>query len=177
MFVIFLRINMKKCRKCNIDKDESEFYKRKKSPDGLDSKCKTCVNDHRKNYNKAHSKDSSERSKKYYKKHREEHLQRMAENRNIPINILRRTLEDMKLRCYNPTHKAYKYYGGRGITVCDRWLDPDNGLNNFKDDMGFRPSPEYSIDRINNDGNYEPANCRWATIIEQNNNQRRRKSA
>jgi hypothetical protein len=74
-------------------------------------------------------------------------------------------------RCRNPKHQAYKNYGGRGITVCDRWLT----FENFLADMGRRPSKELSIDRINNDGNYEPGNCRWATRKEQIANQRKPK--
>lgn len=72
-------------------------------------------------------------------------------------------------RCRNPSNNAYPRYGGRGITVCDRWL---NSFENFYADMGPRPTPEHSIDRVNNDGNYEPGNCRWATDIEQANNKR-----
>lgn len=82
------------------------------------------------------------------------------------------TWQDMKHRCYNRKNKRYKDYGGRGITVCARWL---NSFENFFKDMGPRPSSKYSIDRKNNDGNYEPGNCRWATDKQQHNNTRRNK--
>lgn len=76
----------------------------------------------------------------------------------------------MKDRCYNPNNKKYYLYGGRGIVVCDRWRD---SFENFLADMGQRPSTKHSIDRYpNKDGNYEPSNCRWATVAEQNRNRK-----
>lgn len=69
----------------------------------------------------------------------------------------------MKSRCFNENNKRYKNYGGRGITVCDRWRD---SFENFYEDMGPRPSSIHQIDRINNDGNYEPGNCKWRTPSE-----------
>ena len=76
----------------------------------------------------------------------------------------------IKERCYNTKNDNYHYYGGRGIRVCDRWL---NSFENFIADMGQRPSMEHSIDRFpDKDGNYEPTNCRWATQKQQTRNQR-----
>lgn len=79
----------------------------------------------------------------------------------------------MKDRCGNANNKQYADYGGRGISVCDRWMDSKSGFINFINDMGRKPTPNHTLDRYpNNNGNYEPTNCRWATTQQQNNNKR-----
>ncbi len=77
----------------------------------------------------------------------------------------------MKARCYNPKNGSYPNYGVRGISVCSEWLE---GFENFFKDMGFKPSPIHSIDRVDNDGNYCKENCKWSTPKEQYLNRRAR---
>jgi hypothetical protein len=79
-----------------------------------------------------------------------------------------RAWESMRERCSNPNNTGWEHYGGRGITVCPRW----DKFENFLADMGRKPSPQHSIDRIDPNGNYELSNCRWATPIDQQNNKR-----
>lgn len=75
----------------------------------------------------------------------------------------------MKCRCNNPNATSFKNHGARGISICEKW---NNSFEEFYKDMGKRPSPSHSIDRIDNNGNYEPVNCRWATPAQQTRNTR-----
>jgi hypothetical protein len=77
----------------------------------------------------------------------------------------------MRQRCRDKNHLGYSSYGGRGISVCERWTV----FENFLEDMGMRPSLDHSVDRIDVNGNYEPGNCRWATRATQARNKRPRK--
>jgi hypothetical protein len=78
-----------------------------------------------------------------------------------------RTWQHMRERCINPNDSKYSYYGGRGITVCEEWR---SSYSVFLSDVGRRPSPNHQLDRINNNGNYEPGNVRWTTREEQQRN-------
>jgi hypothetical protein len=92
---------------------------------------------------------------------------------NSRMTLEYRAWISMKGRCYNKNHHKYPDYGGRGIRVCARWR---TSYENFLEDMGRKPSRNHSLDRFpNNDGNYEPSNCRWATPKQQRANQRPRR--
>ena len=92
-----------------------------------------------------------------------------GDNANGVVAKEYRAWQNLKQRCLDSNDISYDYYGGRGITVCKRWL---HSYQNFLKDVGRAPGPEFSIDRINNNGNYTPRNVRWATASEQRNNQR-----
>lgn len=79
--------------------------------------------------------------------------------------------KNMRLRCNNPKNRSYKNYGGRGIKVCEEW---ENNFSSFLNHIGLKPNRNLSLERIDNDKNYEPGNVKWATSKEQIKNQRKR---
>lgn len=84
----------------------------------------------------------------------------------LSYHPLYRTWSSMKSRCLNPNHKDYDHYGGKGVTICERWFR----FKNFLEDMGPKPSPKHTLDRIDSNGCYEPSNCRWASTVVQAQN-------
>src|ERR1700682_2508965 len=94
---------------------------------------------------------------------------RRAQHAGLRQHPLYDVWNDMIRRCTMPHRNSYEQYGGRGITVCERWMS----FENFIVDMGSRPTLTHTLDRRDSDGNYEPLNCRWATPQEQGNNVRR----
>jgi hypothetical protein len=93
----------------------------------------------------------------------------LVEGYAVSDHPLYTTHNQMIARCTNPRTHSYKNYGGRGVRVCKRWLD----FRNFVVDMGPKPSPKHTLERVNNDGDYEPGNCVWATRTQQCLNRRR----
>jgi hypothetical protein len=102
------------------------------------------------------------------------HAKRTTHGESAPRTKEYTAWRGMMNRCYQPNHSYYHDYGGRGISVCERWR---HNYPAFLEDVGRAPSPQHSIDRIDNDGNYEPANVRWATNNQQGLNRRPKRIA
>lgn len=148
---------MKVCRRCRST--NNGFTKLSAAPDGLDSLCKKCA--------------SEDRARRYAKRVNRPVQRQPRQSGYIKHGYSKfpeyRLWAGIKDRCLNPRSRAYSSYGGRGIKVCDAWV---NSFVRFLEDIGRRPSRGHTVERIDNDGNYEPANVKWATMKEQSRNRR-----
>lgn len=115
----------------------------------------------------AHLRSGYQRSCGCQKRKHQESCEVLGDGTTRPATPEYRAWLGMKARCYDPDCKGYKNWGGRGIRVCDKWL---NNFHAFLKDVGRRPGPEYSLNRKENDGNYESGNVEWATQKEQMHN-------
>ena len=135
---------IRKCRNCGLEAhNEEELEPFVKNPTGKEGRRNIC--------RKCYNKETQER------------------NRTEDFN-LRRRFKDMKLRCYDPRHSSYPYYGGRGIIIVQEWLDDPKSFVDWALANGFKK--ELEIDRIDNDGPYSPDNCHWVSNSQQLKNRR-----
>jgi len=139
---------MKLCTQCHAPKERSAFYKDPTSPDGLKTQCKEC-------YCKNQMKHSKNTDRHITECHPTYHV-----------------WESMKARCDNPNEKGYKNYGGRGITVCEVWRNSFEEFEKWAIASGYLKG--LTLDRRDNDGDYEPDNCRWVSWLVQAHNKRKR---
>lgn len=150
------------CTECKVEQSLSAFHKQLTK---YRTKCKLCISKYSQSYFKTNHSRISKRLSNYHLTH----LEQRHHNNEVYRKAGYGSYQAMKHRCLNPKNKHYINYGGRGITICQRWLD---SFRNFMEDMGPKPTPKHTIDRIDSDGNYEPGNCRWATPKEQSKNKR-----
>jgi hypothetical protein len=146
--------------------------------------CPICYKETKKRYYEANKEESNRRNREWIKANKTRYLKNAKRYRRTNKEKVKESYatwsankplygiwRGMNKRCYDPKCDHYCLYGGRGITVCERWRG-EEGYGNFIKDMPPRPSPKHSIDRINTNGNYEPTNCKWSTAAEQMRNRR-----
>ena len=145
---------MKPCSKCGVEKSFDDFHKNKSNADGMQSQCKDCR--HLKRVEKWITNPKQKITRVSNGKVQE--FERVRNHGESKTPIYRRWLK-IKERCYNQNAGNYRFYGGKGVTVCDEWLEDFFAFKKWSLDNGFEQ--DLHLDRINPDGPYSPDNCRW----------------
>lgn len=158
------RLADKTCRICNIKKESSQFRKRN-DRSSRRNECRDCMKVYLKQYHKANRDTQLKRRKEAYRRNRPSSVS-PNEMHGMHDTAIYNCWGHMKSRCSNPNDKHFKNYGGRGIKVCDRWLD----FGAFWEDIKHEYQEGLSIDRIDVNGHYCPENVRWVTMAEQAKN-------
>jgi hypothetical protein len=156
---------MKTCSVCGESKPLDEFHHTKTSKDGRTWTCRPCANARSRRWQEENRERKRESDRVRWAAKDRTLLAEQRRERKKAKGSAWQSWRSMKERCLRRGHPAWQRYGGAGIAICERWM----AFENFLADMGERPTGT-TLDRINSSGNYEPGNCRWATLSEQAQN-------
>ena len=172
-------IKSKRCSKCKEIKSTDEFSNNRRKKDGLCCWCKQCKNQYYQNHRterlkhaRKHRMANPNYDKEWYREHREERRQYDKRRRSTVRGHLYLVWNNIIKRCTNPQNRRYPDWGGRGIQVCAEWRDCFEKFHDYVVNILKIDPRGLTIDRINNDGNYEPGNIRFVSYSENNRNRR-----